>query len=537
MAPGRSKLLILSLVILGIIYLSFLNLSSPTAPIKKPSSSVTDHQTTGGSKKNPVKNNPPAPAPAAGAEKGIPKKKVSDSTSNVSKHKLDLGAPLFDLPNTTFDQVVERLIQDNNNPRDGKDAVKKYDKFAVALKTGAEVAVQRASIHLVTFLKKIRNLVVIGESPGVHIGDIPMVDVYTGVYDLVDKRLAAQKEKDEVEKKERKKSGVKKEKEAEKKEDEEIEDPRLEKRADAVVPAEDSRGWKLDAHKNIPGMAYLYHKYPKADWYIMIDDDSYVFFDNLDNYLSGKDPAKPHYIGQSNVFVGCDGVKSFGEGPYFAHGGSGIVVSRGAVEKMMGNLENCIAKYRDCWAGDVRLALCLRDVGIKLTGGEGFDKEPETHSYFYGRFLGNHKTISPNDDQWMSPDGCFRPNVYHHLLPHQIQKLHEIETLSMMSHPEHGTTHADVFQHFTTDRKPIEKDTDRPGNDMRNASVDNAEACEKMCREEKKCLSWSFANGKCYIKDKITQIKTGDEYKGRASGVIPERYVCKKIKSMYGADA
>jgi len=94
----------------------------------------------------------------------------------------------------------------------------------------------------------------------------------------------------------------------------------------------DSPGWNGDAHKFLPGFKILNDRFPHAKWYVMIDDDTYLIMRNLAHLLKAYDPSKPYYIGNGNVFVGCDNVKKFGEGPSFAHGGSGIVVSRAALK-------------------------------------------------------------------------------------------------------------------------------------------------------------------------------------------------------------
>ncbi len=94
-------------------------------------------------------------------------------------------------------------------PKQTKDA--KYDHIAIALKTGKDVALKRTPIQLLTFLYKLRNVVLIGEAPGVSVGDIPMLDVYSGLYTSTKY-----------------------------------------KRDDELKPDESSLGWKADAHKNIP---------------------------------------------------------------------------------------------------------------------------------------------------------------------------------------------------------------------------------------------------------------------------------------------
>jgi hypothetical protein len=65
----------------------------------------------------------------------------------------------------------------------GNEKLHKYDKYAVALKTGMEVALKRTPVQILTFLRPINNLILVGEAPGVSVGKYKMVDVYTHLYD------------------------------------------------------------------------------------------------------------------------------------------------------------------------------------------------------------------------------------------------------------------------------------------------------------------------------------------------------------------
>jgi hypothetical protein len=60
---------------------------------------------------------------------------------------------------------------------------------------------------------------------------------------------------------------------------------------------------------------------PDMDWYVIIDADSYIFWPNTALWLGTMDPNLKFYFG-SAVDVA---------GERFAHGGSGIVMSRVAV--------------------------------------------------------------------------------------------------------------------------------------------------------------------------------------------------------------
>ncbi|KAI8905174.1 hypothetical protein EDD86DRAFT_182583, partial [Gorgonomyces haynaldii] len=337
----------------------------------------------------------------------------------------------------------------------------KWSKYAFALKTGKDVALTRTPIQILTFLKHIDNVILIGEAPGVSVGSIPMLDVYTHLYDDL----------------------------KEKREDKE------------VIPDESSLGWKADAHKNMPGYRELYNRFPNADWYVMIDDDTYVFMDNLDERLSQFDPSQPIYIGSANVFQGCDGVTRFGDGPAFAHGGSGIIVSKGAVQKILPILDKCIVKYKDCWAGDIRLGLCLRDAGILITGDHTFNRDPPHRKYGF--------TIDP----------CDRPSTFHHLLVDQIQSLYELEMKSKTP----LINYAQVFQHWHGDNDGKIVSGNRKGNDYNHVKSSSAPECRDLCEKDKKCASFVYDKGECWFKGRIPGFEESTEAK---TGHFSSHYQC-----------
>ncbi|KAJ3351062.1 hypothetical protein HDU83_009253 [Entophlyctis luteolus] len=220
----------------------------------------------------------------------------------------------------------------------------RFDALAVGIKTGPEVAATRIPIQLLTFIHRVRNFVLIGSEHDFRIG------AHLTVYDVVsDARRIEQKNSKDGEA--IRKAAL----------DRNIlstaRQPSIGDITTSLVPDWDSPGWKNDAKKNIPGFRKLYESYPHADWYMMIDDDTFVFLDNLMDFLDSMNPSTPIYAGRANAFVGCDGVQKHGEGPPFAHGGSGIILSRKAMELLMSSYETCIQKYSSCWAGDIRVGL------------------------------------------------------------------------------------------------------------------------------------------------------------------------------------
>jgi hypothetical protein len=376
-----------------------------------------------------------------------------------------------------------------------------WDNIAVALKTGQETALKRVPVQAATLLRHVKKWILIGEDGGINIGDREMIDVYSDLYTSS-----------------RPKPGNLEPTPSHYAHDRALYEPEESGKSDRLVPNEKSDGWKKDAHKNLPGFIHLWNRFPDADWYFMIDDDTYMFFANVMNGLKNLDPELPHYWGAPTMFVGCDGVTRYGDGPNFAHGGSGIVISRGSMRKMMSIVDNCIDKYKTCWAGDVRTALCLRDAGV---------------------LVGWHKTLSfngepPRAKSWWPADACSTPGTFHHLVLPQIQSLYNIEYNNSMG----LVTFGDLYQHFLSESERdelsqlVDKDTNRAGLDYKHVPSKDHLYCSALCEKEKDCRSWSWEppgpkdkQGECWLKEGVP----GKVAKpGTFSGVHMKDYVCRR---------
>ncbi|MBE7180888.1 MAG: hypothetical protein INR71_06720, partial [Terriglobus roseus] len=56
-------------------------------------------------------------------------------------------------------------------------------------------------------------------------------------------------------------------------------------------------GWKLDKYKFMPMMDLTYELRPGKEWYVFVEADTYVFWDNLFRFLSHHDATKALYMG------------------------------------------------------------------------------------------------------------------------------------------------------------------------------------------------------------------------------------------------
>ncbi|KAJ5742077.1 hypothetical protein N7533_011486 [Penicillium manginii] len=120
-------------------------------------------------------------------------------------------------------------------------------------------------------------------------------------------------------------------------------------------------GWKLDKWKFLPMIDGALEAMPDAKWYIFIEADTYVVWPNLINWLAHLDHTRSYYIG-SPMQIGDI---------LFAYGGSGVILSRPAMERLQtyrsehqAELEKMTA---DEWAGDCVLARAFDQIKIPLT--------------------------------------------------------------------------------------------------------------------------------------------------------------------------
>jgi hypothetical protein len=127
-------------------------------------------------------------------------------------------------------------------------------------------------------------------------------------------------------------------------------------------------GWIVDKYKFLPLMQHAGRNWPRAKWYVYMEDDAYLFLPNIRKFLSGFDWREKHYLG--SYAAKSDAV--------FAHGGAGFALSRGAWEASFGRNPRIVEEYHDYVAehccGDQVLGLALRDHGVRFGENGGDEK-------------------------------------------------------------------------------------------------------------------------------------------------------------------
>lgn len=201
---------------------------------------------------------------------------------------------------------------------------------------------------------------------------------------------------------------------------------------DADVPAigipNTGSTWQGAQDRWLPAISYLYMVFPLAQWYVLLDDDTFLIPANLKAMLAEQqDPGHPLYLGRT-MFVEVQ------EGPLvhqtipFAHGGSGVVLSaallrafapllievlqnkRGGGEEKRcqgsgygdGDLGICIKELLNI---DVTHEACLHSLGPKAYEGMGSDgllanmERPCSFHYAFKRDEGKGEAGSEQQQQ------------------------------------------------------------------------------------------------------------------------------------------
>lgn len=103
-------------------------------------------------------------------------------------------------------------------------------------------------------------------------------------------------------------------------------------------------------------------------WYVMGDDDTIFFVDNLVRVLGSYDHTKYFYIGGISECTKSNYDFSF----EMAFGGGGFVLSRPLAAALVANLDYCIERYWYMTVSDQILQSCIADIGVSLTPEKGF---------------------------------------------------------------------------------------------------------------------------------------------------------------------
>ncbi|CAL1153070.1 unnamed protein product [Cladocopium goreaui] len=168
----------------------------------------------------------------------------------------------------------------------------------------------------------------------------------------------------------------------------------LQRRAGArvfFVSVGSTRGTPLEAYTvHVPGdlevgykrlpvrILKIWHYFSEdrsCDWVMKADSDTYVNLRAVSDRLQCFDSAEEHFFGAVHAIVPPRHLREMWSALYFAHGGSGYMVSRGLLPKIRASAPACLEDMLEMTSGDamedVIFALCLQrqlDIQVKSYG-------------------------------------------------------------------------------------------------------------------------------------------------------------------------
>ncbi|MCO5611888.1 hypothetical protein L7F22_066147 [Adiantum nelumboides] len=131
-------------------------------------------------------------------------------------------------------------------------------------------------------------------------------------------------------------------------------------------------------------------------WFVLGDDDTIFFPENLAMVLQKYDHKKFYYLGQSSESHKQSAKHSFG----MAYGGGGIAISYALAEALEKTQDDCLTRYPHVYGSDSRIEACAAELGIPLT------RSPiDMHGDIFGLLAAHPITplISLHHVHWIEP--------------------------------------------------------------------------------------------------------------------------------------
>ncbi|KAI2463836.1 glycosyltransferase family 31 protein [Annulohypoxylon bovei var. microspora] len=257
-------------------------------------------------------------------------------------------------------------------------------------------------------------------------------------------------------------------------------------------------GWILDRYKNVHIVEKTYKLRPDYDWYLFIDADTYVLWNNLVQWLRELEslPKERHYIGSvalTNNFR-------------FAHGGSGYILSQWTMKEFVGNHSNIANQYdmkaKESCCGDVILALALNEtigVNVKYAWPTINGEKPFTIPY------GPREWCQPLkfEKRFYESQGTSQPtlrfkDIYHEFVAPKLKSRRgDWDNMSedvVYLDPGHGERYL-PWQKEKDRLKKLQYQLHVPAIEMN--AYKSYEDCRKLCKAVNNCFQFSYHAGAC----------------------------------------
>ncbi|GFF66341.1 hypothetical protein IFM47457_07193 [Aspergillus lentulus] len=278
-----------------------------------------------------------------------------------------------------------------------------------------------------------------------------------------------------------------------------------------------SQGWTLDKYKFLPMVERAYEMNPTAQWFVFIESDTYVVWDNVFRLLGQFDPSVPLYFGSPTP--GKDH-------SFFAYGGAGFVLSTAAVQRLVTRMGETNGVYsqpslsqrykwlinKDC-CGDSILGWALYQSGVKLSGMWPMFNPHPVHG------------VPFNEHHWCQPVISM-----HKLSLEDMAGLARWENQRDRKLP---LLYADLFEYTKLGTLDYKTDWDNgdwggwqePPESPGHKSV---EACAEACHEHPRCFSYTYVHsGRCVF---VPSMRLGAQKPATKDTTLSAGWDLEKIK-------
>ncbi|KAG2421884.1 hypothetical protein HFD88_005860 [Aspergillus terreus] len=280
-------------------------------------------------------------------------------------------------------------------------------------------------------------------------------------------------------------------------------------------------GWILDKWKFLPMMHETLDARPDAKWYVFMEADTYILWANLLAWLAQFNADDPFYLG-NQMQIGD---------VIFAHGGSGFVLSRPALRRIVAYHSARVAEWDDYtgrhWAGDCVLGKALQNAGVYLLWSWPMMQGSTPWAF-------DHLSAAFGHTPW-----CYPPVAYHHMTLEDIREMWEFEqdwsrrvgctsqsgNFGVAANSVQGggsvVLYRDLFQKLM---QPRFSQNEQYYWDNESADViegiGSVVDCEEQCALDAECLQFSYGPGLCRTSSKA---RRGSRKPGVISGWMADR--------------
>jgi hypothetical protein len=373
------------------------------------------------------------------------------------------------------------------------------DDLAIILKTGSTEIYEKLPIHLITTFKFVQNHLVYSDAPQDFTGEL-----VRDALALVSKEALAELKDLEQHK-------------------------RLHEHMRLGGDASNLRGdksWHLDKWKFLPMISDAYFTFgDRKKWYFFVEADTYVSLHNLLPWLSMLDHKESIFAG-AQVMIGQT---------EFGHGGSGVLLSAGAVKAMS-------TTYRDNqkhWEGIVAEECC----GDKVIADVLKAADPPVRLLRSSPLI-QGETLSSLD--WSETHWCRPAVTWHHVDATGIDKLWQLDHVWRAKYgASKPILFKDYYAAFIQPRLVAANGSlenwDNLSGEPAPAGKKDSVACQSHCEETESCVQWAWRPDSCKVgnvvrlgwalsnrpalgsaDDRIEKV-SGEALKGAVSGWVTER--------------